>query len=143
MVMNPYKVLGVKSTASSTEIKTAYYIRAKKDHPDVGGDAENFHKIKVAYDTLIDPVKRAIYDKEGIVQGDPESEKSMLAIRMLKQLFVNTLQKVNPDEIAYFDIIGTMKGTIDTSIKNIKENITAIYQSEEQTNKAVKVLEKS
>lgn len=142
MVMNPYEVLGVKPTASSTEIKTAYYIKAKKHHPDVGGNPETFKTIKLAYDTLTDPAKKALYDSEGIVESDPESQRHLIAVKMLKQLFVNTLQNVNPDEIAYFDILGTMKQTIANGIIGAKDNVERLNQSEKQTAKAVKVLEK-
>jgi len=57
-----YQVLGVKRTASFTEIKTAYRRKANKLHPDHGGDPSKFREIAAAYQTLSDPAKRKLYD---------------------------------------------------------------------------------
>lgn len=60
--MNYYTVLGVKPTATSEEIKTAYRKLAIQHHPDQGGDAEKFKQVTEAYDVLKDPHKRAAFD---------------------------------------------------------------------------------
>lgn len=49
---NPYAVLGVKSTQSKEEIKVAYRAKARKCHPDVGGNAEEFQRISKAWDYI-------------------------------------------------------------------------------------------
>lgn len=63
---NYYKLLGVKTNASSDEIRLAYRSLAKKYHPDKNPDnkaAEEFFKeIQQAYDTLSDSEKRRVYD---------------------------------------------------------------------------------
>ena len=61
--MNPYKVLGVETEATSDEIKKAYRALAKKHHPDKGGDSEAFDLISRAYTILSDENKRQLYDK--------------------------------------------------------------------------------
>lgn len=46
------RILGVESSATQEEIKTAYRRLASKHHPDKGGDADEFKKIKAAYEKL-------------------------------------------------------------------------------------------
>ncbi|HUT44588.1 MAG TPA: DnaJ C-terminal domain-containing protein [Desulfobacterales bacterium] len=64
-----YKMLGVKKTASETEIKKAYRKLAMKYHPDHSkGDKsaeETFKKISEAYAVLSDKEKRKQYDTFG------------------------------------------------------------------------------
>lgn len=63
-----YQVLGVKSTASVKEIKTAYKRLARLQHPDLNGDvpgaAKAFVQISHARDVLLDPKRRAAYDAQ-------------------------------------------------------------------------------
>ena len=66
---DPYETLGVSRSAAVEEIKTSYRKLAMKYHPDRNpGDAaaeESFKEISQAYDILIDPNKRAAYDRYG------------------------------------------------------------------------------
>ena len=63
-----YRILGVKATASQAEIKSAYRKLARKHHPDVNRDsttaAEQFSLISKAYTVLSDPQERAYYDDQ-------------------------------------------------------------------------------
>ena len=45
-----YKILGVDKKATDAEIKKAYRKLAVKNHPDKGGDVEEFKKIQGAYE---------------------------------------------------------------------------------------------
>ncbi|MFE4197775.1 J domain-containing protein [Paenarthrobacter sp. NPDC056912] len=58
-----YQVLRVSVTATDKEIKVAYRRAARKAHPDHGGEAEIFRRVTLAYETLIDPKRRAEYDR--------------------------------------------------------------------------------
>lgn len=63
-----YEVLGVDKNADEAEIKKAYRAAAKIVHPDKcppemkGISEENFKKLSVANEQLMDPVKRQSYD---------------------------------------------------------------------------------
>jgi curved DNA-binding protein CbpA len=66
-VIDYYKLLGVKSTASSAEIKSAYRKLARKSHPDLNPDtraAREFALLSKAYHVLSEPQERAYYDQQ-------------------------------------------------------------------------------
>ena len=64
---DPYDVLGVPGTASEAEIRRAFWVLAKRYHPDVNsGDpaaARKFVEAGNAAETLLDPRRRAAYDE--------------------------------------------------------------------------------
>jgi molecular chaperone DnaJ len=64
-----YEVLGVDRNAPGEEIKRAYRKLAVKFHPDKNPDdlhaEEKFKELGEAYDVLMDPDKRAAYDRFG------------------------------------------------------------------------------
>lgn len=65
MAFDPYEILGVSPDADEKEIRRARRRLAKKYHPDVGAGASNekFRAVQDAYDILMDPRKRAAYDR--------------------------------------------------------------------------------
>src|SRR2546426_6881895 len=69
-----YKVLGVKRTASKSEVKSAYRKLARLRHPDVNGGSESaardFALLSRAYRVLMDPQERAYYDEQLTAQRD-------------------------------------------------------------------------
>jgi len=62
-----YQVLAVAKDASATDIKKAYRVLARENHPDSNpGDTskhDRFKAVAEAYDVLGDPAKRAKYDE--------------------------------------------------------------------------------
>jgi molecular chaperone DnaJ len=64
-----YEVLGIARNAAEEEIKRAYRKLAVKFHPDKNPDdphaEEKFKELGEAYDVLMDPDKRAAYDRFG------------------------------------------------------------------------------
>ena len=51
---NNYSVLGLKRSASDEDIKQAFRKKARETHPDkIGGDGEEFRKVREAYECLI------------------------------------------------------------------------------------------
>jgi curved DNA-binding protein CbpA len=68
---NLYQILKVKTTATQSEIKLAYYKLAKVHHPDFkveasekekAAAAEEFKKCLKAYEVLSNPIARQAYD---------------------------------------------------------------------------------
>lgn len=67
-----YRLLGISSVADNETIRRAYRRASKTAHPDAGGSAEAFEQIKLAHDCLLDPDRRAHYDRT----GDPGASKT-------------------------------------------------------------------
>ena len=67
--MEYYELLGVRTDATSGQLKKAYYMKAKRLHPDKNqGDPlanERFQALGTAYQVLQNPKTRALYDKHG------------------------------------------------------------------------------
>jgi DnaJ-class molecular chaperone len=68
--MNPYEVLGINKDATESEIKKAYRTLAIKNHPDKGGDAEQFKQVAEAYEILTK--RKQEYDMFGYADINPE-----------------------------------------------------------------------
>jgi len=68
-----YKVLGIKRSASRSEVKSAYRKLARLRHPDVNGGSEEaareFALLARAYRVLIDPQERSYHDQQLTAQS--------------------------------------------------------------------------
>jgi hypothetical protein len=74
VVINYYKVLGVKRSASRSEVRSAYRKLARLRHPDVNGGSEKaaheFALLSKAYRVLMDPQERAYHDQQLSTQAN-------------------------------------------------------------------------
>lgn len=80
MERNYYDILGIKTDATETEIKSAFRKLARKWHPDVAGNTpesvKRFKEINEAYEILSDADKRKKYDTlRGILNSQKETKK--------------------------------------------------------------------
>ena len=79
MAKDYYQILGLDKSASKEDIKRAFRKLARKHHPDVNPDepktGEKFKEINEAYGILSDDKKREMYDKFGVIEGDPSAHQ--------------------------------------------------------------------
>lgn len=58
-----YRTLGVKFGANDAEIRRSYKHLARQLHPDKGGDGASFAQLREAFEVLINPQRRKVYDR--------------------------------------------------------------------------------
>lgn len=59
---NLYTVLGIAPDASEDEVRRAGRRRQRETHPDLGGDATEFTRVRLALEVLLDADRRAAHD---------------------------------------------------------------------------------
>lgn len=59
---NLYAVLGVAPNATDEEVRRAGRRRQRETHPDLGGDASEFTRVRLALEVLSDPQRRVEHD---------------------------------------------------------------------------------
>jgi curved DNA-binding protein CbpA len=64
--MNYYVVLGIAEDADSDTIRSAFRALARRYHPDAGAGSSTveFRRALEAYETLNDPARRRLYDRD-------------------------------------------------------------------------------
>jgi|688.fasta_scaffold440590_2 DnaJ-class molecular chaperone len=132
--MNPYEILGVDKNTNVEDIKIKYRQLASENHPDKGGDAEKFKLISLAYQILIDPVKRKSYDNNGIFFADTSVYNE--AIDHLRRIFNNQINAHDPD---LGDLIFSMRGEAELSKHHV---VTSLDQTKKMLTKLEKVKKK-
>lgn len=86
-----YDVLGVKPDATDSAIKKAYYVQAKRCHPDRHPDdstaTEKFQRLGEAYQVLSNDHTRMVYDEKGMDGLDDDNFETMEASQLFDMLF--------------------------------------------------------
>ncbi len=150
--VNYYELLGLKSGASSKDIRNSYFDYAKKFHPDRITGAPDpgitekanfvFSEINRAYDTLSDDEKKRQYDID-MIKGKSEEgtgpdkslERASLLHRKAKTLFnsknfweATTLLeesvRLNPNRGAYYLLLGMSQMNIPSMIRAAEKNLS-------------------
>jgi len=99
--LNYYELLNIERGADANEIKRAYFSAVRLHSPD--SDPEGFKAIRLAYETLYDPKKRAEYDGYFVTSGDAQNDllaaRSLIRENKYKQAmdFLTELNEKNPD----------------------------------------------
>lgn len=89
--VSPYEILQISTDATLEEIKNAYRSLAKIHHPDKGGDAQIFKTIKVAFQMVIDNIKK----------GTPitkQTSSTFMEMKEASQNFQQVQKTMDPQE---------------------------------------------
>jgi len=116
-VTNPYEILGVRRDATDDQVKAAYRRRAKTTHPDSGGDPAAFSRVQKAYELLLDPVRRKVFDDTGydVELADPIDLQALMVIeRLVNQL---TLDEREPGT---FDPLARMRSDLSEEMRKAR-----------------------
>jgi len=114
--MNPYNILRIEPDVYPHEIKNAYRHAANRTHPDKpGGSDEAFQEVKLAYDILSDPERRARYDET----GETEPKQPSIAENRLIALF----NAIVSDEKFDGNIIETCAEYVEQAADELKVRI--------------------
>jgi curved DNA-binding protein CbpA len=113
-VTDPYDILGVARDASEEQIKAAYRKRAKAAHPDSGGDTDAFSRLQKAYELLLDPVRRKVFDDTGydVELTDAVDLQALVAIEKLITEMV-----LDEREPGTFDPVAKMRAALLEEIR--------------------------
>lgn len=94
-----YGLLEVSHEATMDEIRSNYYIMAKKYHPDINPNGGGlFREINLAYETLSNPIKRKEYDLANGIISDKILEKFKHEVYTHDEL---TIEFINDLEVTY------------------------------------------
>lgn len=130
---NYYEILSVSREATSEQIKKAYLRKAKKLHPDKGGNSDEFNEVKKAFDVLYNEDTRKEYDETGEVKDKPNQKED--DITFINDSFVQIVSATY-QEIINVDYI---KKTKDYFIYNIKQHESNIDWNIKEAAKFTKV----
>jgi len=116
---NPYNTLNVKENATEEEIKKAYRKKATEQHPDIGGDEEEFKKSAEAYAIIGNPKKRKQFDET----GSTDTEDPLANIHAeVSEMFFNVIER-NKGKIQYVNIIKEMIDIVTNAISLAKDEL--------------------
>lgn len=131
-----YDVLGVSPTATESEIKKAYYMKARQVHPDKNPNdpkaAENFQALGEAYQVLSDPTQRQAYDthgKSGISTEGIIDPAAIFAMLFGSELFEDYIGQLAMASMASLDNFGEDEH-IDT--RRLHERMQAVQKEREE-----------
>lgn len=134
---NHYKTLRVKKKATQQEIKDAYRDLARELHPDKkDGNTEKFKFVSNAYEVLIDPVRRAEYDRTG--SDVTEAEFLRKASGLLQQIFLLLVSQRGLAKVEQTDMITVMNEQLDLGMGKLQKNIDTARKSRAKIGKILK-----
>lgn len=128
--MNYYETLGVDKNATPEDIKKAHRKKAKNNHPDNGGNKDDFIKTQLAYEVLIDEDKRKRYDNNEPEPMSINEEAIDFVLMMLESVITDVEEK-----LLYVDFVKNMKlpikeemGTATKQMKKAGKQISLLIK---------------
>lgn len=129
MTENPYEYFGIKKTATKDDIKKAFRKKAKKQHPDVSQESQDFKKSVILYNLLMDDSSRDIYDRTGQFE---QKASANIEYSKMTDYFMRACTSSDP---VYENIIEKAKDMVrgdisllQNSIKQIEDTKKNFYQ---------------
>jgi len=116
--MNPYIELGLPTDCTIEDVKNKFRVLAQQHHPDKGGSEEHFKRIKLAYEILIDPVRKNEYDTTGSIEQNVSIRSE--ALQEVASLLLFCINNLNPE---VEDLILKMKVEINGNISKTNSDI--------------------
>ena len=116
--MSPYEILGVPRDATLAQIRKAYRTLAKTMHPDVGGDAAHFERLKGAAELLADPARRKVFDETGEWQEKQPDNDHRPVMLLLAQAFDQVISGTqDPSKVDFVLEMATLLGNRRNNIE--------------------------
>jgi curved DNA-binding protein CbpA len=122
-----YHILGIAPDATPAEIKAAFHRKAMVAHPDHGGDAAAFHRLKMVHDILIDAESRRQYDAS---RGTPAprpgefTQDDVQAATM--EVMIEALEGLPSPRQA--DLLDRMRAAIGIHLRAMDTEITGLHR---------------
>jgi curved DNA-binding protein CbpA len=120
-----YAVLEVARDATADDIRKAYRRRAMTLHPDHNcgaGSAAAFAELTLARDVLLDPDRRAHYDRTGTVDSGPSLDNTGEALtiiaKMLDEFVIEIIQQQR--RMAETNMVSEIRAKLSAKIAELK-----------------------
>ncbi|QJI53376.1 chaperone protein [Alteromonas phage vB_AcoS-R7M] len=135
--MSLYEDLGVTEDATPQEIKKAFKSRSLKNHPDKGGNSEDFNRINAAYLVLRDPEKRKRYDETGEVESNTGPTKMEIATQLVAQNLFNVMEVHSFAKRNYFpdmvEAFAAKERSLNMAIDELKRKVVKFTYLKDNT----------
>lgn len=134
-----YQELELNQDCSSDQIKNQYRMLAQRHHPDKGGDVDRFQRIKLAYEVLIDPVRRQEYDRTGSTQEFRDLKVE--AVEHLSKIFHNVINNFDPNQGDLVEIMKDEVRNLQNLIKQDQQTCKNYIEALETVRDKIKIID--
>ena len=123
MNYSPYKILKIKKTATVEEITKAFRSQSMRHHPDRGGNAEEFQRVRKAYAQLSDPHVKKVGDETGRWDDMTPNNAQVQIIGLLSSVFVGVMSGLlqNNRNPTHENIVSLMKDRLKRDTQTVKD----------------------